>query len=546
MSRFTPGLFAVSIALSAACAGGDAVKPAETLGIEAVRIEEHMRFLASDELDGRETGTPGYQRAAEYVSGKLAELGLEPAASDGSFYQAIPLVSGTLLTDSSELTLIRNGTENALEIQEDFVLAPDLLRQSVELTAPLAYVGFGVQAPELDHDDYAGLDVRGKIVVMLEGAPARFPNEERAFYSDHDLKARTAIEHGAVGIVATMLPSDRLNHAWDAVVSDFGMSFMRWLDADGVPRGVYPDLYIGALLSRKGEAKLFEGQLKTLEELFVVAGSGQSASFDLSGELRVFGVTGHESVRSSNVIARLPGSDPELAAEHVVVTAHLDHVGSIPVEAGKDGIHNGAYDNASGVAVMLEVAGALAADPPRRSVLFLAVTGKEKGLLGSDYFTEHPSIELDRLVANINLDMAMMLHPLHDVVAFGAGRSTLESAVARTAKELGIRVSPDPVPELALFIRSDQFSFVKKGIPSTFLFSGFDAGEKDGRAQLMDWMANVHQTPRDDMDQAFDFEAAADLARVTMLVVTDVANAEERPRWNAGDFFGERFGREGP
>jgi hypothetical protein len=544
LSRITTGLAATWIALFAACSGGDPGGFRDDLGVEPARIEAHMRFLASDDLHGRETGTPGYRRAAEYVAEQFARLGLEPAATDGSFFQSIPLIAGTLLADESELALIRDGRESVLTINEDLVLYPDLLRQSAELTAPMVHVGFGVRAPEFEHDDYANVDVRGKIVVMFGGAPARFPNEERAFYSDGDLKARVAVEQGAVGIVMLRLPPDRVHYPWDSVVIDAGRSAMRWLDVDGHPRAVYEELFFVAMLSGEGEAKLLEGQARTIEQVRAAAEAGESDSFELTGRLRVFSVTGHEQARSSNVLARLPGSDPDLAAEHVVVTAHLDHVGSMPVEAGTDGIHNGAYDNASGVAIMLEVAETLAADPPRRSVLFLAPTGEEKGLLGSAYFTEHPSVALDHLVANINLDMVLMLHPLNDVVAFGAEHSTLEQSVSSAAKRLGIRISPDPLPELVLFIRSDQYPFVKAGVPSVFLFSGFDAGDVDGLEQFNDWMTGVYHTPGDDMDQPIDFEAGAAFARVNLLVVTDVANAEERPRWHAGDFFGERFARD--
>jgi Zn-dependent M28 family amino/carboxypeptidase len=190
------------------------------------------------------------------------------------------------------------------------------------------------------------------------------------------------------------------------------------------------------------------------------------------------------------------------------------------------------------------VAAALAntAEPLRRSVLFIALTGEEKGLLGSDYFLENPSVDLDNLVADINLDMVLMLHPLKDVVAFGAEHSTLGQVVENAAAEIGVAVSPDPIPELAIFIRSDQYPFVRKGIPSIFLFSGFDAGAIDGLEQFHLWMRKVYHTPADDMEQAFDFQAGAKFARVNLLIITDVANAEERPRWNAGDFFGERFG----
>jgi len=258
----------------------------------------------------------------------------------------------------------------------------------------------------------------------------------------------------------------------------------------------------------------------------------------------LFAVARHQRRKSPNVIARLVGRDPVLSAEHVVLTAHLDHVGSVPVATGEDGIHNGAYDNASGVAMLLEVAAAMlsAAEPPRRSVLFAALTGEEKGLLGSEYFVENATVDLEGLVADINLDMVLMFHPLKDVVAFGAEHSTLERVVERAARGVGVTVGPDPIPELAFFVRSDQYSFVRKGIPSIFLVSGFDAGTDDGLEQFHQWMRDVYHTPADDMGQAFDFEAGADFARLNLLIATEVANAEERPRWNAGDFFGKRFG----
>ena len=503
-----------------------------------------MRFLAADDLDGRETGTPGYQRAAEYVAAKFEELGLEPAGEDGSYYQSVPLIAGSLLAGESRLTLVHGGGETELEIETDFVLAADLLRQSAELTAPLAFVGFGVRAPAFGHDDYADIDVSGKIVVLLDGAPDRFPHGERAYYSNSVMKLQTAAELGAVGVVTMMLPRDRVNYPWKTVVADSEMSAMRWLDPSGRPHGAHAGLFLVAMLSPEGEIKLFQDEERTPAQLFAVAAAGETSSFDLSAQLRAFAITGHEHVKSPNVIARLQGNDPELAAEHVVLTAHLDHVGSVPVEAGNDGIHNGAYDNASGVAMLLEVAAALAtaAEPPRRSVLFLALTAEEKGLLGSEYFLENPGVDLENLVADVNLDMVLMLHPLKDVVAFGAEHSTLEQVVERAARQSGVAISLDPIPEWAFFVRSDQYPFVLKGIPSIFLVSGFDAGAVDGLEQFHQWMRNIYHTPADDMQQVFDFEAGADFARLNLLIVTDVANAEERPRWNAGDFFGERFG----
>jgi len=535
---------AIALLSLAGCASERSTATAQTHDIEPSKIEAHMRFLASDELEGRATGTAGYQRAAEYVADRFEEIGLEPAGDDRSFYQSVPLLAGHLLADGCRLALLRDGTETVLEIESDFVLEPDSLRHGVELTAPLAYVGFGVRAPEFDYDDYTGIDVEGKIVVMLRGAPARFPHNERAFYSASSMKKQTAVDLGAVGVIYMLLPSDRENASWERTITHSRMPSMRWLMPGGRPHGAFETLFAIATLSTAGEAKLFAGGERALAQAFATAETGQPLSFDLPSRLKVLAATQHERLKSPNVMARLPGSDPGLAAEHVVLSAHLDHVGAVPVEAGGDGIHNGAYDNASGVAMLIEVAAAMARAPerPRRSVLFLAATGEEKGLLGSEYFVENPTVDPASLIANINLDMVLMFHPLSDVVAFGAEHSTLEQTLERAAKRAGVEIGPDPIPELVFFVRSDQYPFVRKGVPSIFLVSGFDDTNGAGLERFHDWMRNVYHTPADDMEQTFDFEAGADFAWINQLIATDVANAEERPRWNAGDFFGKRFG----
>jgi len=533
------GVSIVLVLCAAACNG----PVTERTPIDATAIEAHMRFLAADDLGGRAAATPGYMTAAEYVAEQFEAIGLEPAGVDHGYYQPVPLVAAHLLADESTLTLVRGENETRLEIETDFVVEPDFLRQGAEIRAPMVYAGFGVVAPESGRDDYAGVDVGGKIVLMLRGAPAAFGHDERAFHSSSEGKLRAAVERGAVGVVYMQLPSDRVNDPWERTVTHSRMPSMRWVDEGGTPRGVHRELFFVAELSPEGERKLMGGETRSSEELFAAAEAGEVASFELTTGLEVLTVTRHERLKSPNVIARLPGTDPDLAAEHVVLTAHLDHVGSIPVEAGGDGIHNGAYDNASGVAMLIEVARAMTtAGAPRRSVLFMAVTAEEKGLLGSDYFAEHPTVAANDLVANVNLDMVLMLHPLRDVVAFGANHSSLEQVVERAAEATGIRVGEDPIPELVFFVRSDQYSFVKRGVPSIFLVSGFDAGDEDGLGMFHAWMRGTYHTPADDMNQAIDFEAGADFARLNLRIATDVANADERPRWNDGDFFGERFG----
>jgi Zn-dependent M28 family amino/carboxypeptidase len=252
---------------------------------------------------------------------------------------------------------------------------------------------------------------------------------------------------------------------------------------------------------------------------------------------------------SCNVAGLLEGSDPVLRDEVVVYMAHLDHLG-VGIPADGDSIYNGAYDNASGVAVLLEVARAAAglASPPRRSLLFLAVTGEEKGLLGSEVFAERPTVVPRRVVGSINLDMFLMLHPFLDVVAFGAEHSTMGGAVERAATRMGIGVSPDPIPEEVIFVRSDQYSLVKKGIPSIFLVGGFETGDpaRDGKALYEAWNRDVYHRPGDDMTQAIDFEAGARFAETNLRIGLEIADADDPPRWIPGDFFGERFGTGGP
>jgi Zn-dependent M28 family amino/carboxypeptidase len=245
------------------------------------------------------------------------------------------------------------------------------------------------------------------------------------------------------------------------------------------------------------------------------------------------------------VVARLPGSDPRLSDQHVVLSAHLDHLGiGEPVDG--DAIYNGAYDNASGVAALLEVARVLgAAKPrPRRSVLFLAVTGEERGLLGSEHFADHPPTP-GTIVADVNLDGLLMLYPLRDVVAMGAEHSSLGRVVQRAAAMTGLTLSPDPWPEQGLFVRSDQYSFVRRGVPSVFLIPGMTSADpkRDGAALTRDWVRKIYHTPKDDPSQPMDLEAGAQLVRVNLAIAWLLANEEPRPSWNRGDFFGQTFGK---
>ncbi|MEE9292590.1 MAG: M28 family peptidase, partial [Acidobacteriota bacterium] len=335
---------------------------------------------------------------------------------------------------------------------------------------------------------------------------------------------------------------------WPFLVREthIGWTSLRWVDGAGRPSGLLETLQILSYLSRSGAEALFAGEKHSLEEIFTAAEKGAPPAFALTKRATIRRKSRHIPVESNNVIAVLQGTDAELRDEYVVYTAHIDHLGVGPAVDG-DAIYNGAFDNASGTAVLLEVARAFAArpNPPRRSVMFLLVTAEEAGLVGSDYFAHHPTVPLNRIVANINLDGGVSLYPAGDIIAWGEEHSSLKPIIRKAAAEEGLEVSPDPFPEETIFVRSDQYSFVRKGIPSVFLMLGIKSLDPqiDGGETLRNWLVTDYHSPKDDMNQSFHFDSGARLARVAYLVGHNVAMAQQRPEWNADDFFGGKFGQ---
>jgi hypothetical protein len=521
------------------------LEPSEAMRqISPNAIRAHMAFLSDDLLEGRGTGTRGYDIAAHYVATQYAALGLEPAGEAGSYFQPVPFRRADLIESAASAVLRGPGGTKKLAYGTDFIFSKDPVHEETRLEAPLVYVGYGVTAPEFNYDDYAGIDVTGKVIVYLRGAPPRFPHNELAYYSDQDVKLRNAVERGAVGAVALRTPRASSRFPWSRVALNNHVPGMYWMMRDGQVAGTFPEIQITGTLSESGATKVFAGAPHTLDEVFEAAEASRPLAFDLAYSGRFTRKTRHSQVQSPNVAGLLPGWDPRLKQETVVVSAHLDHLG-IGAVADGDSIYNGAYDNASGVALLLEVARAMKSlsRPPKRSILFLAVTGEEKGLLGSEYYAEYPTVPRQNLVADVNLDEFLMLHPLMDVIAFGAEHSTLDLSVRRAARELHVLVTADPEPQETIFIRSDQYSFVKKGIPSVFLVGGHDAGDGGNHGREVDdvWEREVYHSQKDDMTQVFDFEAGARFARLNFRLLMDVANEPKRPEWNAGDFFGERF-----
>ena len=503
-------------------------------------LEAHLQVLGHDSLEGRGTGTRGYDRAARYVVRQFERVGLEPAGTRG-YLQPVRLRRAR--TRDASLAIEDQRGRRELVPVRDFIGIPHLVHADAEARAPVVFVGFGVTAPDRGHDDYRGVDARGKIVAVLTGGPPSFPATERAHYSTTREKAGNAARHGAVGML--IVRTRESSQPWIRQLRQARNGSMRWLDADGSPYGVFPGNRAVAALSDSGAMKLFANAPQPYSAVLEAAARGSAAAFDLplTASLRVS--TTHEEIESPNVAALLRGSDPVLQREVVVVTAHLDHLGIGEPMSG-DSVYNGVWDNASGTAAMLEIARAIAASSqrPRRSVLFLAVTAEEMGLLGSDYFAEHPTVPIERIVANVNLDGLSIFYPLREVVAHGAAHSTLEATAQRAAERLGLAVVPDPIPAEVVFVRSDQYSFVLRGVPSIFYFTGLrSAPGVDAPAIFQEWFTQRYHTPFDDLTQPRDLEAGASHAMLALLTTLDIANAAERPAWKAGDFFGRTFGR---
>jgi hypothetical protein len=509
--------------------------------VSAARLEEHIRYLASDRLAGRGTGTPGYDSAARYVAEHFAKLGLDSAGTEG-YFQPVPFRHARAVEGSSLVLAGRSG-RRTLTAYQDYVPAPNFAAPRAEVTAPLVFVGFGVTAPEHGYDDYRGVDAKGKIVVLLTGAPSSFPPTERAHFATRQMKRDNAVARGAVG--ALVVRTRDQSFPWDRLVRQSRRGEMRWLDRNGAPADVWPTIRGVATLSDSAAAQLFDGAPQSLGEILDAAAAGKPTAFDLPVRATLRTVSVHERLESPNVAGLLRGSDPRLRDEVVVYTAHLDHLGiGEPVKG--DSIYNGALDNASGSAALLEIARAFVTMPkaPRRSVMFLSVTGEEEGLLGSDYFAQHPTVPIEQIVANVNIDGLNILYPFREVIAFGADHTTLDSTVARVARGLGVTIGPDPFPQEVFFVRSDQYSFVRRGVPSLFPFGGLrsDSGV-DAAARFKEWLATRYHTPQDDVDQPMDLESGARNAQLEFLVGLEIANAEERPAWKKGDFFERTFGR---
>lgn len=532
--RYAAPVLAISMLLAPA-----AVMAGEQAAFDPEAVRAHVTFLADDTLDGRMSGSKGYAIAANYVATQFMGMGAAPMGdpAKGSYYQQVPLRESSL-AGQPVVTITGKGKTLRLDSRDQVLTGPNAAEEQQVVEAPLVFAGFGMDRPELGLRDYAGLDVKGKIVVLLSGYPKGMNSELGAHLSAD--KARMAMKRGAIGVFTIPTKEDTSRRSWKRRAEMSGEPRSNWLQADGSPFLRAPAIRADASINPEVAAQFFGSGKQSLESVLAEADKvgGKPKGFALGVTAKLERTSKFRPYNSPNVVAMIPGSDPAVADEYVLMTAHLDHIGDHG--KGEDKINNGAMDNAAGIATMLEVAKALAKDGkrPRRPILFAAVTNEEGGLLGSEYLARNPVTGKGKVVAVVNFDMPILTYRFTDVVAFGAENSTLGPVVAKAASKAGITLSPDPLPEEGLFTRSDHYRFVQQGIPSVFLMTGH-AGP--GKQAFNDFLAKNYHQPSDDLKLPFDWVAGAKFAEVNYNIVRAIADEWSAPQWYADSFFGKEF-----
>ncbi|MBM3845268.1 MAG: M28 family peptidase [Verrucomicrobia bacterium] len=511
-------------------------------------IDSHIAFLADDLLEGRGTGTSGYDVAARYVASHFGALGLIPAGDSNTWYQSVPLREGTLENERSVISLKAGEGFQPLTSALDFVLLPNMTEEKVEVSGSLVFVGYGVYAPELQHDDFRGVDLKGRIAVVLGSAPPRFAPTALAHHSSRMQKQEQLAVRGAVGMISIPTPKDLEESPWPKRVAQARFPSMRWTRADGSPAQVFPTLKAVASISPAGAGKVFAKAPISLQQALTAAARGEIQNFPLNQDGVLAVKTRHRQLTSPNVLGLLRGSDPKLRNETLVLTAHLDHLGRGAAVKG-DRIYNGAYDNAIGCAMIMECMRLLAGEgrSPRRSVLAAAVTAEEKGLVGSEFLAGHPPAMAGRFVGNVNLDMVLATRPSRHVTMLGIEHSSLRDPVETAASRFGFELLPDPRPDRVAFVRSDQYSFVRNGIPAVSpKITDLPGTRSEPGVFTPDEFVKVHyHQPSDESTLPRDEATSVRFVRFMAEVIRLAANSERPPRWNPGDFFGETFGKTG-
>lgn len=492
---------------------------------------EHVKVLAADNMEGRETGSAGLKKAEAYAVDQLKAAGLQPAGV-GGFYQPVKFESRQLVETESSAALVRAGEHQPLKLGEEAIFSTRIdLAPKVE--APLVFVGYGLSIPESNFDDLAGLDLKGKVVVLITGSPEQITSALAAHHQTAAERWKALRGAGAVGIITIPNPAS-MDVPWSRIALNrlhpsMELAGAEFNDTQGEKL---------ALTFNPAHAdKLFEGSGHTFQELAELAKDRKPLPhFPLTAAIEAKAKVNKQAVESANIVARLQGNDSQLKDEHVVLSAHIDHVG-IGEPVNGDRIYNGAMDNASGVAVLLDVSAYLKKHPEnlKRSLLFVLVTGEEKGLLGSKYFAAHPTVDPKSMIADINIDMFLPIVPLKMLTVLGLAESDLGDRARQVAESEGVSVQPDPQPLRNVFVRSDQYNFIRHGIPALAMDIAPITPEQ--KQLHKDWLTNRYHAPSDDLDQPVDLAAAGKYEDIIRQLMAQVANDPQRPQWKTDSFF---------
>jgi Zn-dependent M28 family amino/carboxypeptidase len=493
---------------------------------------DYVKVLADDNMEGRETGSEGLKKAESYVVDQLKKAGLEPAGTNG-FYQRVKFESRQIIEKASSAALIRNGKLEPLTLGEDafFGTRVDL---APEVEAPLVFVGYGLSVPEKNYDDLAGVDLKGKVAVIFTGSPEDMPSALASHYQSAGERWKAFRKAGALGIITIPNPA-AMDIPWSRMSANRAHPSMELVGAEFNETGGYK---LSMTVNPEKAEQLFSSSGHNFNEIVDLGKARKPLPhFPLNVWIKAKTKLEKKLLESSNIIAKLQGSDPQLKNEYVVLSAHVDHIG-IGEPINGDRLYNGAMDNASGSAVLMDVAASLKQSPEKlkRSLLFVFVTGEEKGLLGSKYFTAHPTVDTKSMVADINIDMFLPIVPLKVLTVYGLAESDLGDIVKEVAQSQGLAVQPDPEPLRNSFIRSDQYNFIRHGVPALAMKVGFEPGSPEQKI-FKDWLTQRYHAPSDDLNQSVDLSAAGKYEDVIRGLMVAVANQEKNPQWKAESFF---------
>jgi len=492
----------------------------------------HVKVLADDKLEGRDTGSKGEHEAQQYAIEQLKKAGAEPAGSSG-FYQPVKFVSRQIVEKDSSLTLIRDGKREPLVLGDDAFIGTRIM-PAPKVSAQLVFVGYGLKIPEKNYDDFAGLDLHGKIAVIFSSSPAEIPGALSSHYQTMKERWKALHDAGAIGILYVPNPAS-MDIPWSRMSLNRAHPSM---DLDYPEFNETEGAQIAVTLNPAAADKIFAGSGHPFAE---IASLGKDRKplprFPLLVSLEAKTKVDVKKVESANVVAKLPGTDPALKDECVVLSAHIDHVG-IGEPINGDRIYNGAMDDGSGSALVLDMAQSFKSHPENlhRSILLILVTGEEKGLLGSKYFAAHPTVPAKSIVADVNVDMFLPIVPLKVMTIQGIDESDLGDRAREATQAQGIKAQADPEPQRNIFIRSDQYNFIRHGVPSVMMDVGFEPGSPEQKI-FKDWLHQRYHAPSDDVNQPVDLGAAAKYEEIVRTLLINTANDAHRPTWKPESFF---------